>query len=437
MQVHLDFQVIKHYNKHMRNFVSRIYTITGTSGSGKTMVKSFMTELSDRFVEIAKYSTRKLRPGDTDIISVDQIPAFCDIKYETYGERYGLCSDDIIAAFEMGKNPIIVINDLSGIEELRKYIQVTSMFVFRSAPNEQDYIMQEMERNVDGKLSEDQVIAAARKRFRKADSVMRMWMENQYAFDKVIWNTESLDHLFEQIKLYVRAVEDGVVFQQERKSADNTSKLILIAGGGDRSGPNQMSGKDTLIDSVQKVYDLNASVVPKMTTRMQKPEDGDELVCKTLLDGSTNQYFNMDTCDIVYKRKGRQDDILYGIEASKIWNGLNNGKHQFLSVTDEQAIESLINMFGRNRVQSVFVQTFLENDNAKGKDYYSALELFTDRPDLFSTSFLYDSNNPEAREFLLDQLARFFRVHNLTNPQLAKKFERFSKGNYVEHEHTS
>ena len=410
---------------YMKNLKPCVFTISGPSGSGKTTVKSLITSLDYGFVDIPKYSTRQMRNNETDIVSVGEIPDFCDIKYESYGERYGFCSDDIINVLDGCKTPIIVINDLGGIEELRKYISVISLYIYRNPPSEQKFIAQEIARNTNGHLTEEQIFLTAHKRFRKADSITRMWIENQKSFDMTIWNTDIFQGTVNQVQNYLNAFFRGVLPERERKR-NNTSKLILIAGGGDKSGIGQMSGKDALIDSIQKVYDLNASVIPKMTTRVQREDDGDEIICQTLIDGTPNPNFDMTQCDLIYQRCRKQNNILYGINTNRIRQGLENGKHQFLSVTDEHAIQTLIEMFGIARVERIFVQTFLENE-MKGSDYYSALELFSSRPEIFNNSFLYDGSNPEGRELLLNQLSRFLRTNNLENTILIKKFERFNQ----------
>ena len=415
-------KLVKQYQKDPKPCV---FTISGSSGSGKTTVKSFIASLDCGFIDVPKYSTRQMRNDETDIFSVSKLPDFCDIKYESYGERYGLCSDDIESVLDNGKIPIVVINNLGAIEELRKYIPVISLYIYRNPPSEQEFIAQEIARNTNDRLTEEQVLAVAHKRFRKADSITRMWIENQKSFDMTIWNTDIFQKTINQVQNYLNAFFLGRLLERERKH-NETSKLILIAGGGNKGSAGQMSGKDALIDSIQKVYDLNASVVPKMTTRAQREDDGDEIICQTLIDGTPNPDFDMAQCDLIYKRSGKQDDILYGINTNRIRQGLENGKHQFLSVTEEHVIQTLIEMFGVARVESIFVQTLLGSE-MKGDDYYSALELFSSRPEIFNNSFLYDGNNPEGRELLLDQLARFMRINNLGNPVLTKKFERFNQ----------
>ena len=117
-----------------------LITLTGPSGSGKsTVVKHFLAKSNKNFCPklIPKYTTRNPRKDDSgEVICVKEIPAECDIIYEQYKVRYGICLDEIFILLAKGISPIIILNDVRTVEDVQDALKglVKSFFVFRQSP---------------------------------------------------------------------------------------------------------------------------------------------------------------------------------------------------------------------------------------------------------------------------------------------------------------
>ena len=100
-----------------------LITLTGPSGSGKsTVVKYFLRKRNKYFHAklIPKYTTRNPRKDDSgEVICVKEIPAECDIIYEQYKVRYGICLDEIFILLAKGISPIIILNDVRTVEDVQ------------------------------------------------------------------------------------------------------------------------------------------------------------------------------------------------------------------------------------------------------------------------------------------------------------------------------
>lgn len=136
-----------------------ILTLTGPSQSGKSLVMEKIERLGKElnkhgihFIpkKIQKYTTRYLRleemnllekGEETEVINVKKIPDTCDLVYQTYGVRYGLETNSLSSELQKGHSPVVVINDIRGVEEIKKYFsgKVLSLFLFRKIPELEDF----------------------------------------------------------------------------------------------------------------------------------------------------------------------------------------------------------------------------------------------------------------------------------------------------------
>lgn len=170
-----------------------------------------------------------------------------------------------------------------------------------------------------------------------------------------------------------------------------SSRLFVITG-------NASSGKDEIIRAVQSLGGFHAQVVPKYTTRQQHLDDGNEIICKTLLNGEINQKYidGEKECDIVYVRNSHQ----YKINSSAIWEGLKNGLFQVIAVSEADTINKLKSKFG-SAVVLIYVHSHLNTEN----NY--ELNLFTKNFDKFNHVLIYEG----IQEDLFDQMFRLFRAY--------------------------
>lgn len=275
-----------------RNF---IITLTGPSQSGKSLVMDKILSLQnllngseDIFLprKIRKFTTRYLRMdeiemGETgkevDVEFVRRIPENCDLVYQTYGIRYGLSTLTVRKELEKGRFPIIVINDIRAVEEIRKEFpgRVLSLFLFRKIPELEDFQNEAKKR---GNVSVQEVIA----RYEKAVSIYKTYIENISLFDHVILN--AIEYSYDQLKaqstildLQLRNILRPLVTgKKDLPYIDKYKKyphIFVIAG-------NAASGKDEIIRALMSMGKLEVQVLPKYTMRQQEPEDGREMICR-------------------------------------------------------------------------------------------------------------------------------------------------------------
>jgi guanylate kinase len=196
--------------------MGRIITLTGPSGSGKTTIVDFFLSIKKEGfhpVSIPKYTTRtprdmellgQKRNRNKEKIFVDKIPLNCDLVYETYALRYGLSSKRLYSLLEQGKFPIVILNDIRIVEDVRSTFSgnVCSVFIFRESPILERHQMLANER---GNVSADEIW----KRFLKAQSIYRIFIENIHFFDHVILNCGELSYL----KRQVESIVDGLLIE--------------------------------------------------------------------------------------------------------------------------------------------------------------------------------------------------------------------------------
>ena len=179
-----------------------VITITGPSRAGKsTVVQYFEKFTSESFKPqlVRKYTTRPPREHDKDCIA-GGIPAECDLVYEQYGERYGLKLQNLIDHLAREKSPIVILNDVRAVEDIRTTFRehVRSIFIFRHDPSSEDYRQE---------LKEKRGSEAGQVRFEKASTIYRIYIENIQLFDHVIINNGTIDELETQVRQIVRSLE--------------------------------------------------------------------------------------------------------------------------------------------------------------------------------------------------------------------------------------
>ena len=221
--------------------MAHIITITGPSMCGKsTVIEQLgiigrMSKFNGKFeiVKIPKYTTREFRANEIEAVlsknyaQIDVLPVIgkynesadlteeelkqakltafknlkCDIVYEQYGHRYGIKLEDLYEHLKNGRNPVIILNDVRTIEDLKSALgkQCFSIFIFREIPNI-GHFYEEGEKRNDSESS-------IRARYEKAASIYRIYIENIHLFDKLILNVqkgeESIRNMLEQLVEYL------------------------------------------------------------------------------------------------------------------------------------------------------------------------------------------------------------------------------------------
>lgn len=182
-----------------------VITLTGPSGCGKTTALKCFVQLSNEKFKahvVPKYTTRPPRNDDgAEIVCVEDIPAVCDLVYEQYGVRYGIESLSLFNALSTGISPVVILNDIRTVEDIRHTLGkiARSVFIFREGPKLTKH--QEMA-EVRGVLSQTDF----ENRFRKAQAIYRIYIENIHLFDHVIINSGSVADLGFQAEQIVRGL---------------------------------------------------------------------------------------------------------------------------------------------------------------------------------------------------------------------------------------
>ncbi len=274
-----------------------IIALTGPSACGKTYVTDRIVALGESLrnegipfypVRFFKYVTRPYRTSELidlkkgksiDVESVRAIPAGkdgCDLVYRTYGEEYGLRRSDLQRLLDGNASPIVVINDVRVVEELKREFKdrVLSVFIFRELVAG----LETHKSSAAARGSQSQTDAI--KRFEKAVALYRVYIENIFLFDRVILNVgdaarrknpsgKSLVEI--QTENLIRGVISGKIQLAARKPKG--PKLFIVSG-------NAASGKDELVKAVHRMGRLQTDVLVKHTTRLREVSDENEIVCK-------------------------------------------------------------------------------------------------------------------------------------------------------------
>lgn len=307
-----------------------IITLTGASASGKTYVTDrimdFGKELQAKGIDFKperfpKYVTRLYRESEVieknqgkkiDVEHVKATPTECDFVYRTYGEEYGLKSADLREKLDSNISPIVVINDVRVVEEMKKKFsgRVLSLFLFREIINEAKTHTKVAE--VRGGVSKKD----AKKRFEKAIALYRIYIENIFVFDRVILNIPEkrtglrhTDIAKIQVDKVIRGVIDGKINLDNKVKKE--PKLFIISG-------NAQSGKDDALKASLKMGKIQSEPLIKYTNRWKEADDEDEIICKYTPKESVLAQFEKD-----YNSKKAQLEKEFTFESYKTNNELD------------------------------------------------------------------------------------------------------------------
>ncbi len=363
---------------------SFIITLTGPSQSGKSLVMNKIIELGKELCrqnicftpkKIKKYTTRYLRlseieladnGAEVDVEYAKNIPNTCDLVYQTYGVRYGIETAILLKELKQGNSPIIVINDIRVVEEIKKFFsgKVLSLFLFRKIPELDDFKKEAQNR---GNVSELEVVA----RYEKAVAIYRTYIENIVLFDKVILNSVEymggMEHardtiLDRQLKNVLLPIIKGNKKLRAKMEFPQLSRIFVVAG-------NAASGKDEIIRALLSMGKLQAKVLPKYTMRQQEPEDGEEIICryipkKVCLKQMRDEYFeqrnnicdNLNKMNKIFVSEYKKEFIYFRQQLEK---NIKNEYERFW-----QAISNEIVYGGKSR-ESILEQYFEINPDYK------------------------------------------------------------------------
>jgi guanylate kinase len=194
----------------------RVITITGPSGAGKSTTVQYLLALADRNFRpalVPKYTTRSPRDDDRgEVICADAIPEECDLVYELYAVRYGLQLSTVFDLIMKGLSPVIILNDIRAVEDVRNSWRglVRSVFIYREVPSLAKYRALVEKRGVKNEME-------SMLRYQKAQAIYRLYIENIHLFDHVILNSGSFEDLEAQVKQIVKGLRQDLNWPLRRR----------------------------------------------------------------------------------------------------------------------------------------------------------------------------------------------------------------------------
>jgi len=311
---------------------SRIYILSGGSGSGKTeLLNSMLLANAEKSVSSPKYSDRKKRNKNDDIITVN-VEEFdkeeFTFVYSMNNNIYGLKAKEIVDCLKNGQNVFIIISDLRVIEEFKKHFGtlVSVIYIFRNMNEDELNVILENRKKEKTNIPDTNNIeedTESKIRKNRLYLIQRQYVENIALFDHVILNrTDKKEEMLEQLNNIVNS------YSNEKTIAKiNGPVLFLIAAA---SG----AGKRTLMHAMFKMGRRSIKVIKKYTNRGVQPDDGDEIIPNTEIE------FNTDF-DIKYPF-GKN---WYGIKSNDIWNNLAHGFPQII-ITNMNEFHQFSKKFG-------------------------------------------------------------------------------------------
>lgn len=375
-----------------------IITLTGPSQSGKSLIMDKIICLADKInssgrqflpQKIKKYTTRHLRleelvqieRGETaDVEFTKRIPDTCDLVYQTYGIRYGLATKDLERYLTCGISPIVVVNDIRAVEEMRRVFsgKVLSLFLFRKIPELEDFKEEAKDR---GNVSEQEILA----RYEKAIAIYRIYIENIGLFDHVILNAVEYKPnelkkrntiLDLQLENIILSILDNKKSLRSNERYKKMSRIFVIAG-------NAASGKDEIIRALLSMGKLEAEVLTKYTMRQQEPEDGTEVICRYIPKKETISNFQ----EAYLNQKNEIEDVL-----SKIQGGLGKDfQRQFIDF--KQQLEASVKDEYQRFWSFISEQIEKENDEDIIREYFQINPDYIDLYNIKTSAKMEFANN--------------------------------------------
>lgn len=188
-----------------------VITLTGPAHCGKSTIREmFLKSATECFnpVMIKKETTREKRQSDDDVKCVKKISRECDLVYEQYGVRYGMSTEELYKCLEEGKTPIVVLNDIRAVEDIKSILGslVYSIFIYRKPALYEEFYKEERERYPEKRDIE--IEKSARIRYEKAQAIYRIYIENIHLFDKVILNSYDQESTQKQVECIVKCFKN-------------------------------------------------------------------------------------------------------------------------------------------------------------------------------------------------------------------------------------
>lgn len=331
----------------------RLFILAGISGSGKSYIMDLLGKQGVK--SIRKITTRPFRQSEItdmnngkniDIEAVsklyndgdkddeeqnlkrnDRKKAFLELKlpfaYVNNGnEYYGFDLSEIINYIDNGRDVAIIVNDIPYIKDLKRILgdKCIALLVHRRNEIKLEYFLDLARERGDTDES-------AKIRYEKAKQDQKALTNNISLFDQIVLNTENGndERLLEILESF-----------NKRKRINHTNsdtwipKLYVFIG-------SPGSGKDEVLNMIKLQGIYHSVIIPKLTDRERRKDDGDELIFPEEL-GNKNFWQNINPDRyLLYSNFGTK----YAIDCKMIEERLKAGVPCSIIVSNRNAIESL------------------------------------------------------------------------------------------------
>jgi guanylate kinase len=185
----------------------RLVVIVGNPGSGKDLLIRAVHDLGAQHARIIpKHTSRQKRDDDRQEMICPENPEHnlvaCDIRYQNYGDEYGIESVKIWEALSDKVFPVVVVSNVEAINQLHNLFGELILLVYvHSQVSAEKYRQDEAEYGKDAGYIERRVAE-----YRRA---FEIYLKNMLAFDHVLINSGLPENLYDQIFRLFRAYERG------------------------------------------------------------------------------------------------------------------------------------------------------------------------------------------------------------------------------------
>jgi len=185
----------------------RLFVIVGTPGSGKDLLIRAVNDLGTLHAGIVpKHTSRARRSDDSEEMIFsdhsDYDLAGCDIRYDNYGDEYGIKSVQIWEGLRKGNSQVAVVSDLDAIKELQRIFGEFMVLVYvHSRMDAEEYRREAAKHGDDAGYVE--------RRVAEYHHAFDIYLRHFLAFNHVLIYSGLPEDLYDQIFRLFRAYERG------------------------------------------------------------------------------------------------------------------------------------------------------------------------------------------------------------------------------------
>lgn len=183
----------------------KIYVFSGNPGSGKDeALEIIRIQGILHSIILPKHTTRHREKNDGEEMICPDDEEFniesCDLRYNNFGETYGINTEEIEERLKDGISSSIVVSNKDALDELKRKFPEAIVNIYIQGLSKEEYIIQQKEH-----LEEDYV----KKRICEYEKADELYYNHWLEFNHVIINNGDLSDLKRQIDSIQRYYEGG------------------------------------------------------------------------------------------------------------------------------------------------------------------------------------------------------------------------------------